>query len=369
MNVAILTSPNQWFEHYATLLSETLGNVPIYLDHTKIDKPFDIVFILSYHKIIEPSYLRRHRHNIVIHESDLPAGKGWAPFFWQVLEGKDEIVFTMFEAGDGVDNGDIYMKKTLKLSGLELNSELRRKQAELTMQMCQEFVEQHDTYKHPTPQVREESFYPKRTPKDSELDINKTLQEQFNLLRIVDGDNYPAFFEIDGHRYRLTIELDNVKGGQLIDFVDLTDDELLRVLKMRNHPEVRKWMYTQDEIVDEQHFQFIQKLTDDSKNQYLMVKQNENVIGVIYFNQIDLEKQTAVFGLYANLFDPIPGVGRLLEELSLFYAQNILKLKVLNLEVIVDNLPVINLHRKYGFFETGRTQKNGFDILSMTKEI
>lgn len=208
MQVAILTSPGQWFEYYAQVLSKRFEDAPVYLDHKKIDRPFDAVFILSYHRIIEPVYLRRHRHNIVIHASDLPAGKGWAPLFWQVLEGQDEIVFTMFEASKGVDNGDVYMKKTLHLCGAELNGELRRKQADLTMLMCQEFVKQYDIYKKPTPQIGNESFYPKRTPKESELDIEKTIKEQFNLLRIVDNDNYPAFFELEGRRYRLTIELD-----------------------------------------------------------------------------------------------------------------------------------------------------------------
>ena len=36
--------------------------------------------------------------------------------------------------------------------------------------------------------------------------INKTIKEQFNLLRIVNNQEYPAFFEIDGRKYKLTIE-------------------------------------------------------------------------------------------------------------------------------------------------------------------
>jgi methionyl-tRNA formyltransferase len=217
MKIAILTSPHQWFECYAQELSENLGGAPIYLDHTKIDRPFDVLFILSYHKIIEKDYLLRHRHNIVIHGSDLPAGKGWAPLFWQVIEGKNEIVFTMFEAGEGVDNGDIYMKETLRLTGYELNTELRQKQAELIIKMCQKFVNEYDKYKTPTKQIGEESFYPKRTAMDSELDVHKTMIEQFNLLRTVNNQNYPAFFELDGHRYRLTIELETALGGGAID--------------------------------------------------------------------------------------------------------------------------------------------------------
>ncbi len=204
MKIAILTTKNQWFEKYAFKLAKDL-KCALYFDHKNV-KNFDIVFILSYHKIIPTDILKQNKHNIVIHASDLPQGKGWSPLFWQVLEGKKEIVFSMFEAGDGIDNGDIYIKKTLKLNGYELNEELRKKQASFTLQMCKEFIDNYDLYKNPYPQKGKESFYPKRTSKDSKLDINKTIKEQFNLLRIVDNKEYPAFFEIDGYGYKLKIE-------------------------------------------------------------------------------------------------------------------------------------------------------------------
>jgi methionyl-tRNA formyltransferase len=206
VRIAILTSPNQWFISYAEKLNKKIQNSKLFFDHKDIDNSFDIVFILSYHKIIEKEYRILHKHNIVVHSSDLPEGKGWAPLFWQILEGKNEIVFSMFEASDGVDDGDIYMKKVLKLNGNEMNSELRKKQAELIIEMCVEFINNYEKYKNPTPQKGKESFYKKRTAKDSELDINKTIKEQFNLLRIVDNDNYPAFFYKDNQKYILKIE-------------------------------------------------------------------------------------------------------------------------------------------------------------------
>ena len=49
------------------------------------------------------------------------------------------------------------------------------------------------------------SFYRKRTPEDSELDIDKTIREQFNLLRAVDNNRYPAFFKLNGQKYTLKI--------------------------------------------------------------------------------------------------------------------------------------------------------------------
>lgn len=206
MKIALLTSKNQWFEHYVQELSVMLGNVDIYFKHEELIRPYDIVFILSYHRIISEKYLNLNKHNIVIHESNLPEGKGWAPLFWQVLEGKNEITFSMFEAGQGVDDGDIYFQSTLSLTGYELNQELRHKQAQLIIEMCQEFIKNYSLYIPPKKQEGIETFYPKRSPSDSELDIHKSIIEQFNLLRIVDNDDYPAFFEIDGRKYVLKVD-------------------------------------------------------------------------------------------------------------------------------------------------------------------
>ena len=206
MKILILTSPNQWFVPYAEQLRDSVAESDLLFDHNKLEKAYDIVFILSYHKIIPQEKLALNQHNIVVHASALPQGKGWAPLFWQVLEGKNEIPFTMFEASRGVDDGDVYMQNSLPLTGHELNKELRDKQASFTIDMCMEFLERYDDLKVPAKQKGEESYYLKRSAKDSELDINKAIKEQFDLLRIVSNEDYPAFFEIDGHKYILNIE-------------------------------------------------------------------------------------------------------------------------------------------------------------------
>lgn len=207
MKIAILTSPHQWFVPYAESLLEVFSNAQLFFDHLNILDSFDVVFILSYHKIIPENYLNMHKHNLVIHASALPKGKGWAPLFWQILEGKNDIPFTLFEATSTIDDGAIYFQETLTLTGYELNNELRHKQANHTIQMCQKFINNYSILsKHKKDES--ETFYPKRTTKDSQLDIHKTIQEQFNLLRIINNEEYPAFFEINGHKYLIKIEED-----------------------------------------------------------------------------------------------------------------------------------------------------------------
>ncbi|MCW1360406.1 formyltransferase family protein [Campylobacter jejuni] len=109
MKIAILTSPKQWFIPYAKELQKLI-NADLFYDHKEIFN-YEIVFILSYHKIIDKKFLQQNKHNIVIHASNLPQGKGWSPLFHQVIEGRDEIVFSVFEADEKADNGDIYLQK------------------------------------------------------------------------------------------------------------------------------------------------------------------------------------------------------------------------------------------------------------------
>jgi len=163
-------------------------------------------FYFSYSRIVDLSVRSRHHHNVVVHESALPAGRGWSPLTWQVLDGERDITVTLFEAVDAVDAGTIYLQTTISLLGDELVDELREKQAQATFALCHQFladypaVVQHGREQHGTP-----SYYQRRKPIDSQLDLNISLKDQFNLMRVCDNARYPAWFEFAGKRYSLQI--------------------------------------------------------------------------------------------------------------------------------------------------------------------
>ena len=49
------------------------------------------------------------------------------------------------------------------------------------------------------------SFYPRRTPNDSKIDVDLSIREQFNKIKVSDPVRYPAFFELNGYKYELRI--------------------------------------------------------------------------------------------------------------------------------------------------------------------
>jgi methionyl-tRNA formyltransferase len=176
--------------------------------HTPSEIPNgDLCFMLSCGEIVKPIILRRNSHNLVVHESKLPKGKGWSPLSWQVLEGAKEIPVTLFEAAENVDSGLIYLQNKIELSGDELVDELREKQATVTNDLCEKFIDRYPKIlEDAQKQSGNPSFYPKRTAVDSMLNPQKSIAEQFNLLRIVDNQHYPAYFDWMGKRYLLRIE-------------------------------------------------------------------------------------------------------------------------------------------------------------------
>lgn len=152
---------------------------------------------------------------------------------------------------------------------------------------------------------------------------------------------------------------------ELINFTDMTFDEKKMVLSWRNHPEIKKWMYNNDDISLQNHLAYIESLNNSLDKLYFLVKKDSNYIGVIDFTSINKEKKSSEFGLYANASSKIPGVGRILESICINYAFDILKISVLKLEVFSDNIQVRNLHKKFHFQETIRKIVNNKEVICM----
>ena len=93
------------------------------------------------------------------------------------------------------------------------------------------------------------------------------------------------------------------KGGgvELIDFLDMTLAEKEMVLSWRNNENIKRWMYSQDDIKLEDHLSYIDSLEVLIDKQYLTVKKNDRYIGVIDFTNIDFENKITDFKNYLFL--------------------------------------------------------------------
>ena len=196
---------NDWLRQY---LSDDFNfrediNVSNFYEEKEI-KEFDVVFVLGFTRILKKDFLQANDLVLLVHESNLPLGKGFSPLQWQILEGKNKIVFSLLEASEEVDSGDIIEQMECNLDGTELYDEVRSKQAKLTFELISRFIRNYPNYKKKK-QFGKSTYYRRRKITDSELDINLPIKDLFPLLRIVNNKDWPGFFRINGVKYIIKI--------------------------------------------------------------------------------------------------------------------------------------------------------------------
>lgn len=169
----------------------------------------DILFLISCSQIVSAEVRERYAHCLVIHASDLPGGRGWSPLVWQIVEGKDRIAVTLLEAADSVDSGPVWAKRWLNFDGTELVDEINAALFAVELELMDYAVANVGQVQPQLQDATAASWYPRRRPEDSRIDPQRSLAEQFDLLRVADPQRYPAFFDFRGQRYEISIRKRN----------------------------------------------------------------------------------------------------------------------------------------------------------------
>mgnify|MGYP004003451387 FL=1 len=156
----------------------------------------------------------------------------------------------------------------------------------------------------------------------------------------------------------------------LCNYVNLNENDKALVLSMRNHPEVKKWMYNQNSISKTAHFKFIEGLENGINRRYFLLRQKDNIIGSINFSEINLH-HSVKFGIYVNPFLQLKGAGKLLEATASQYAFIELGVEKLKLEVLSNNERAINFYKKcsFEFVNTKRTNNQGVLCMEKVKQL
>ena len=85
----------------------------------------DVIVVVAFGQIIPLSILKMPKFGCVnIHGSLLPEYRGAAPIQWAVLDGEKETGITTILMDEGIDTGDILLKKTIKIDTDETSGSL-----------------------------------------------------------------------------------------------------------------------------------------------------------------------------------------------------------------------------------------------------
>jgi methionyl-tRNA formyltransferase len=167
----------------------------------------EILFLISCSEIIKDTERSKFQATLVLHASDLPKGRGWSPHIWEIVNGAEYITLSLLEAEDRVDSGRIWAQRQIPVPKDILWDEINHLLFSAEIELLDFAIK---NFGQATPALQknpnQSTYYPKRTPKDSQLDPNKTIAEQFNQIRVCDPDRFPAFFELYGRKYRLILE-------------------------------------------------------------------------------------------------------------------------------------------------------------------
>ncbi|MCR4378322.1 MAG: hypothetical protein NUV50_09565 [Rhodospirillales bacterium] len=205
--INVIVDNPSWIVPYAHELVDRLnqsGDQALFCENIDAVQSGAVAFYLGCTTITPPDVLARNQRNLVVHESNLPQGRGFSPLSWLILDGNNSIPICLLEATNNVDAGNVVYRDTIEFEGHELNAELRHRQGEATLSLCLKYMSS-DAPPVAVPQAGEPTYYRRRKPVDSKLNPDQSIREQFNLLRIVNNERYPAFFEIDGIQYTLKI--------------------------------------------------------------------------------------------------------------------------------------------------------------------
>jgi methionyl-tRNA formyltransferase len=165
----------------------------------------DFLFLVSCHQIVRKPVRDQFRYTLVLHASDLPAGRGMSPHIWQILGGARRLTLSLLNAEDELDSGDIWSQLSFEVEAHELHDEINRKLFDAELRLMDWALENCNLVT-PRKQFGDPSFYRKRSPADSQIDPHLPLADSFDLLRVADPQRYPAWFEHLGRRFTIRIE-------------------------------------------------------------------------------------------------------------------------------------------------------------------
>jgi methionyl-tRNA formyltransferase len=149
----------------------------------------------------------KFNHTLLVHASNLPRGKGWSPYIWELLAGADSVTLSLLEAEDEIDSGAIWKKIQISIEAFLDFGEISEKIGLAQAQLFRYAIENEEAIK-PYPQDPNISptYYSKRSPNDSCIDSGDSFKDAFNKIRLCDPYRYPAYFNLDGNKYLIKIE-------------------------------------------------------------------------------------------------------------------------------------------------------------------
>lgn len=159
----------------------------------------EFIFFIHWSHMIRPEIYERF-NCIVFHMTDLPYGRGGSPLQNLIVRGHEDTMISAIKVEQGLDEGDIYMKRKLSLGGTA--EEIFLRAGKVMFDMIKEIVNEKPI---PLKQSGDPVLFKRRQPGQSDIKGIDSLDQLHDFIRMLDAEGYPhAFFENDYFRFEIT---------------------------------------------------------------------------------------------------------------------------------------------------------------------
>lgn len=163
----------------------------------------DVLITMGWRKIISDNVFERVNLSINIHPALLPEYKGYHPLPYLLKNNETEHGLTAHLISEEVDAGDIVAQCRFRINKFStINSliDVSRKEMPNFFIKILHAIEKDELVFTKQDNSKTKIIAKRRTPLDSELDVNKPLIQLFDDIRACDQERFPPFFFVDGER-------------------------------------------------------------------------------------------------------------------------------------------------------------------------
>ena len=212
----------------------------------------DLIVVTAYGQILPKEILELPKYGCInIHASLLPKYRGAAPINWVLLNGEKETGVTSMQMSEGLDTGDMLIKRATEIGENETYEELYARLSAMGGEVLAETIDavEKGTLK---PEVQDDSlscYSPMIRKEMSALDFSKSAAEVHDTIRGVTG-----FTMLDGKRLKVFRSevaqgsFDGAENGAVVDTASFAVKcgDGKAVIFREVQPEGKKRMKTED---------------------------------------------------------------------------------------------------------------------------
>ena len=176
------------------------------------DIDFDVLISCGFPYILDESVINLAKLAINVHPTLLPKYRGYRSAPYIIMNGEDKSGITIHLLTKEMDKGDIILQESFDVSKFDTTKSLFIKAQEFEVDILFKAIQiiKKGNIKYTVQDESKASEYNYiRTPKDSEINPNKSLNDLYNYIRACDSDDYPAFFYVKNEKVYIKLWRDN----------------------------------------------------------------------------------------------------------------------------------------------------------------